>query len=466
MSGLPDRFSAVPVGVSREVRMNTSLCLQMQMRPSPQLVVISKFLGAGRAELEGMILRELDANPVLENLNTTNQGFSPGLPETSLRSPRLARARKSSGWHADRERSTDLLANCPAHESILVQLACQIRLLASGSHCDLALALLAHLDDRGYLSADPDRLAARLAVAPDQLYQALAVLHELEPPGIGARDGRDCLLIQCDHLTQEGYDCRLPRRILQSAWDDFIRQRWPQVARRAGCTREQVEEAVRFLRNNCYLYPLSMLDQPDDHLAPLADPDIIVRCCNGCYRLEIPGETDYYLQLGAEFSSVPAGTRQGYPHLTTEECAWVQKYVDRAQLIAQALKRRWETLRRVTRYLLEQQTAFFEGDLRHLKPLTRAQVAQALTLSESTVSRAVMNKVVQLPDSRLVLLSDLFDHSLPIKACIKHILEEEDRLLSDHEISERLRDFGHNIARRTVAKYRAQLNLPGKYQRR
>jgi len=430
------------------------------------MVVNSKFLCAGRAELEGMILRELSANPLLENSSVANQGFPPGLPGTAWRSRRAQPAGKGSGWHPDEERAADLLANCPAHDSILEQLTGQIRLLASGSRRDLALILLTYLDERGYLSADPARLAARLAVAPDQLRQALAVLHELEPPGIGARDARDCFLIQCNHLAQEGYDCRLARRILRRAWDDFIHQRWQRVARLAGCTREQVEEAVRFLRNNCYLYPLSLLDQPDDHLAPLADPDIIVHRVKGRYRLEIPGEADYALRFGAEFWSEDASARQGQAGYSPTECAWMQKYVDQAHLIVQALKRRWETLQRVTRYLLEQQTAFFEGDLRQLKPLTRAQVAQALALSESTVSRAVMNKVVQLPDGRLVLLSDLFDRSLPIKACIQHILEQEGRPLSDQEISLRLRGFGHNLARRTVSKYRAQLSLPGKYQRR
>jgi RNA polymerase sigma-54 factor len=432
-----------------------SLKLKTNLKFSLQLVQTARFLQASLGELEALLAEELDANPALvwerQPFDSSAAGWQvPGWRKGAF-----------DGWlsaGSEKEAVDDWLANYPDRVPILDQLAVQIGLLASGSRCELAVALLGYLDDRGFLSEPPEHLSARLRVELDEIRAALAVLHELEPPGIGACDTRECLLIQCNQLQAEGADCGAARQILEQAWDDFLNSQWKRAARRAGVSLEEVEEAARFLRNNCYPYPLTLLEEAGSSPAGLSGPDLIVSVRpDGQLELHIPGEERFSLCIASGFQPGSDGS-QG---LSPPERRWVRQHVDRAHLILQSLKQRWETLRRVGEHLIAVQQSYLLNGPSALISLTRSEVARSLGLSESTVSRAVQGKILQLPDRRLVPLSDLFDASLPVKSCLRDILAKTPHPLCDREIVELLRVQGYVVARRTVAKYRAQLALTG-----
>jgi RNA polymerase sigma-54 factor len=423
--------------------MYPSLNLKTNLKLSPQLVQTARFLQASASELEALLAEELAANPALAWSERTSR------PDTSF-----------NGWTQTRpggECAEDWLANYPARTPVLDRLAGQIGLLASGSRRELAVSLLGHLDERGFLSAPAESLSNEMGVGLADIHAALVILHELEPPGIGAGDTRECLLIQCDHLQAEGVDCAVARRVLEEAWEDFLHGRWKQVARRVGGTLDDVEAVARFLRRNCCLHPLALLDDSAERPTGLPEPDLIMALRpDGEFDLQIPGEERFSLRVAPGFQ--PGSDEAGC--LTPAERRWVRQHVDRAHLMIQSLQQRWDTLRRVGQHLIAVQRAYLQSGPSALVPLTRVEVARALGLSGSTVSRAVQGKVLQLPSRRLVPLSELFDASLPLKSCIRDILAQTHRPLCDREIVEHLQAHGHRVARRTVAKYRAQIGLP------
>jgi RNA polymerase sigma-54 factor len=426
----------------------------MQARIGPQHVMASRLLRAGRAEVEQLLLQALCDNPALELVR--------GLD--ALAAARLdSDYRLTTGGSRSEARPTDAvsLADRP---SALEQLEAQLALLVAPEDLELAQALLLSLDRHGYLRESLETLASRLGIDLPRLQRVVQVLAELDPPGIGAHDLRECLLIQCRHLQQTGIECAVSQHILEAAWDDFANHRWRRVARTLGLALPVVEETARFIARNLYPYPLQMLPEatgPDERLLA---PDLVVHRYPGAgqtlYRLELPGEEAFELRLSGAFARALQGRLEPRAELLESELRWVAAQVEQARVYMSAFAQRWITLRRIGEFIVAQQTDFFQHGPRHLQPMTRAAVAQALGMHESTVSRAVSDKILQLPDRHLLPLSTLFDASLPLKEAMRQVLFEAAGPLSDREMAERLKAQGLDVARRTVAKYRGQLNLP------
>ena len=137
----------------------------------------------------------------------------------------------------------------------------------------------------------------------------------------------------------------------------------------------------------------------------------------------------------------------------------IRRYVNRSKLFISNINQRRETMRRITECLIQVQEDYIRNGVRHLRPLTRAQVAQYLGIHESTVSRATASKYVMLPSKTVIPFSDFFSASLSAKDVIKEIITKEARPITDKEIVTRLRDQGIRVARRTVTKYRNQLGI-------
>jgi RNA polymerase sigma-54 factor len=193
----------------------------------------------------------------------------------------------------------------------------------------------------------------------------------------------------------------------------------------------------------------------------LAYPDLVIRPAGGVgqFSVQVPAAQARELTINPAFQAAIHGSKSTDSELEPHEQEWVAQSVERARMFIDALEQRWNTLRRIGEFLVEYQSDFFQRGPRYLLPLTRAEVAQRLGLHESTVSRAVSDKVIQLPNGRLVELSDLFDGTLAAKEAIRELVTG-DEPLSDREIALRLRNQSFDLSRRTIAKYREQLGLP------
>ena len=431
---------------------------QMRMTITPQMVLAHDVLRLSGDDLRAAITRELERNPAL-----TAREAPPARahPKSRLRSHSHTTAPIDSNNDDD-----DGVERAVARESALDRLAADIRLMVTDPRdLDVATRLVYALDGQGYLRASAVLLAWEMGVDRARVDRAIGVLRQLHPAGIGARDLRDCFQLQCADLAARGVDCGLAPRLLEhdQAWAEFAAQRWDRAARALGVRRQDIDHVLSFIRANLYPFPLALV--PDDRdAAPVLTPDVVVRRPpdgSAGFTVEIPAAQRYGLVINDTFARAVRDT-SAEDSLTPAQRDWVCQSVDQARAFMDALDQRWATLRRIAEYLVSHQADFFAHGARHLQPVTRADVARALNLHESTVSRAVSDKAVQLPDGQLMALGDLFDGSQAAKAAMRDLMAQTSHALTDREIARRLGMAGISLARRTVAKYREQLGIPAR----
>jgi RNA polymerase sigma-54 factor len=434
------------------------LALRTQTAVSPQMVLASRLLELPVSELEIVLQGEVTNNPALE-LDVVDD---PIWPREAL-SP-LARWKDSDGASGEDYRGEGDARVW--HASAREQLVAQARLFLTAEDVAVATHIIHSLDVHGFLRDANEALASELGASAAQIERVVSVLHELEPPGIGARDIRECFLLQCAALDADGVDCDLVRRILHEAWADFLAQRWPRVAATLGVHPSTVETARSFMCRNLYPYPLLLVDDPTPDTAIFRHADVIVRpnpdkaaAAQCLYIIEVPAAERYHLTVRRDFQQLLATNTGTSNSLPPEQQVWVGQSVAHAQSIISAVNQRWATLRRVATYVVGQQADYFTFGPGHLKPLPRVAVAQALDMHESTVSRAVRDKIMQHPNGRLFAMSDLFDGSRSVKEALRCVLEQAESPLSDRELALRLQAQGWTLARRTVAKYREELGM-------
>jgi RNA polymerase sigma-54 factor len=350
----------------------------------------------------------------------------------------------------------------------LLQLLCAS--LASAADEEIAEYLVGSLDHHGFLPATiVADTAAALACPPKRVEGVLAALHRLDPPGIGARGPRECLLIQLRRLADLGQPHRLAEQLVARYLPALAFRHFREVARGVGESPKRIEAEWQFIRDCLYPYPTHGFDPDAGELTEVATqirPDVVIRRRDNRFEAEVVERQRFDLQVNRDY----LWTRKhlGALGCTDSERAHVRSYVEQAQSLIAALKQRWDTMQRVSDALIDLQCDFLERGQSALKPLTRADVAKRVRLHESTVSRATDGKFVLLPTGRTVPFDDFFDSSLPVKEALRALICAEDprRPLSDEQLARLLVKRGFEIARRTIAKYREEEDiLPSRLRR-
>jgi RNA polymerase sigma-54 factor len=435
--------------------------MKMQVRTSPQLVLAGELLRASGADLENRVHQEIRDNPALElNHEQAYMGNSPSKVIQLQTGTRSRERRSPIEYDSGLPTFEDQLEKLAHREPVIDQLIAQAALLVNRADLETVTAMLYAIDSDGYLRVSSEDLSTQLGLEQVEIERLIPILHELEPPGIGARDLRECLLIQCRYLQTNGVHCGVVKRVLEEAWDDFTAQHWDRIAKRLRIRRTELEGTIHFISQNLNPHPLALIDHEPEASTRLHQPDLIIspKENENDFSLEIPAAAAFDLHISDGFTQLFRELSPVGEELSSQDRIWIQGHLSRARLFILSLQKRWETLRRIGEYLIQFQHAFLKNGPSNLKPLTQAMVAHALNCHESTVSRAVQNKVVQLPTGRLVAMEVFFDASLPIKAAIKQMMAESHKSMSDREMSERLAQVGYSVARRTITKYRAQLS--------
>ncbi len=415
--------------------MQTNTAIATEVRPSPQLLLTRELLSLSSDDLSQRIEAEVASNPALEWVD-----------ELSSTRP-LARA------HPEDDVSVEGVERL----SLTDHLIAQLRLQASAEDFPLGVALVYHLDRRGWLTEDLATLASELGVTSDRLWDALRLLQSLDPPGIGARNAQEALLLQLDGL--EGVDANRrtqARRLIQEFFADLGRPSRTRVARALAVSPDEVEDIIAFIRANLTPYPAHAF-WGDESPAPRLVADVIV-------SLDRTGEEEDFSVTIVEESRY----RLHVPTATSRAAAsheGVEQQVVRARLFIASLQQRWRTLRRVTEALVREQRGFVLHGPRCLRSLTQTQLAASLDVHESTISRTVRHKLAQLPDGRIVPLRAFFAGEEPVKAALHDIIKAETTSLSDESLSQELARLGFHLSRRTVAKYRAEMGIPAAHSR-
>jgi RNA polymerase sigma-54 factor len=395
---------------------------QLAMRPSPALLAFVQLLTLQGPDLEQIVEMEVSSNPALERVED-----APATGSVAV------------------EAVADLVSERD-------QLRSDVALVLPGRDRMIAEYIVESLDERGFLDADVADLAHTLGVECVRVERVLEALREIGPPGIAARDVREFLLLQIDRCG-EGPVVALARRVVTEQLEAFAAGRDPAVAAALGVARSDLDE-VRSLLGSL---------RPPAGLAAEAGAQPAIVDLVVTERPDEPGVYDVGLpeaeRLGLALSPLYERLARDGGVLTDEERACVVAQVAQARAFIERLGRRWWTLHRVAEFVVARQHGFLRVGSVGLVPLTRVEVAHALGLHESTVSRVVSGRNVQLPSGRIVAFSDFFESSLPARDALRRLVTEEDRPRSDAELAGALAACGFKVARRTVAKYRERLGI-------
>lgn len=421
-----------------------------------------------------------------------SQAISAARGEETAEEERLAaRAENEFGQFSGEDGSPgdgefDPLLLARTQTSLGEQLLLHLRATAqSAEEAQVAEYLVDSLDERGYLQLDIDEACAVLRVPCGLITQGIERLQNCDPPGIGARDLRECLLLQMRHLYEENGEEAFDTvafHILTDHWDHLIQHRHAVLARRLGVAQKRVEAALAYIQT-LKPNPAASFRVPWDHTqngqSRSIRPDVIIKRSGIGFVVEVLGFDNTSLQINPYYrglyetirtsraqGSVP---RDGGVQLSADHQKHVIAYVERAGMFLKNLQQRRRTIQKITQALIECQQGFLEtGQRSFLRPLTRTRLAKLVEMHESTVSRALLYKYVQLPTQEVVSFDIFFENAVTIKGTIAALIAEEavDAPLSDQSIVEVLNARGMNVARRTVVKYREEMRIPASYLRR
>ena len=288
----------------------------------------------------------------------------------------------------------------------------------------------------------------------------LRIIQNLDPPGVGARDLRECLMLQ---LREAGLEQSVPFRLVRDCFDELINHRWSEISKRFGISPSDVQKAADEIKKLDPKPGLMYSDASDNYIIP----DLIVEKIDGKYHVFLNDANLPRLKLSRAYQEIARDKKK----FEGESKEFISSKLNSANWMIQAIEQRRQTMLKVMNFIVDRQRDFFEKGVQHLKPLTLREVAEVINMHESTVSRVTNEKFVQTPRGVLPL-KFFFSSGLSttqgedvsargIKAQIEKLVAEEDpkHPLTDQAIVNILKESGVQIARRTVAKYRDQLGV-------
>jgi RNA polymerase sigma-54 factor len=321
----------------------------------------------------------------------------------------------------------------------------------------LVAYMLTHLDDDGLLTIALAEVANYFHVPLRQVETLRRVIQRADPVGVGSHSPTEAMLVQLQILRETNSVPDLAERLLGEGMDLLSRKQYVELARRLKVSVDRVREAAHFVSENLNPFPgrayWGDVRQPTSNGAQVYyKPDILISQLSehlgGSLVVEILFPIWGTLRVNPLY-------RQAIQEADEEQRHGMRDDLDRASLFVKCLQQRNHTIQRLLQRLVRVQKEFILRGEKHLRPLTRASLSKELGVHESTISRAVANKAVQLPNGRIIPLADFFDRSLSARIALKEIIGQESKPLSDSELVSLLAEKGFAVARRTVAKYRA-----------
>jgi RNA polymerase sigma-54 factor len=453
------------------------LAQQQKLLMTPELRQAIAILQMSSLELSEYIRNELAENPLLEEkteVEETADAQEESEPETND---------DISEWldvFGDSDRDTyDAGVNYQGEEkslenylaqkpSLYEHLEFQLHLFSTTpEEQEIGQYLIGSIDQNGYLTAKLDDVARQLNVDLEEVEKALELIQSFNPPGLGARDLPECLILQ---LRQYDKDSEIARNIINNHLTDLARGRLNHIAQKVGAPVRKVQEICDLIRT---LDPKPGLQFSGDEIKYVT-PDVIVEKIEGEYVVIINDFNFPRLIVNNMYESM---LKQADAQ-SQEARKYLEEKIGSAIWLIRSIEQRRMTLYRVSRCIVDLQTEFLDKGVKYLKPMTLRQVAEMINVHESTVSRATTNKYMQTPQG-LFELKYFFSTGVECSGedkvsskSIKHMLqdivarEDPQHPISDEAISQQLQEKGIRISRRTVAKYRQELNIPSTSARR
>ena len=340
--------------------------------------------------------------------------------------------------------------------------------------------IIGNLDDNGYLSrpianlVDDLLFTMNVETTEEEVKKVLKVVQHLDPPGIGATDLQECLLIQLERLQEENpyNDYKLCITIIKDCFDEFTKKHYDKIAKKTGATNRDLKAALDEI--------LKLNPKPGDTstsgavVSHYITPDFFITIKDSDLELSLDGRNNPELKISKQYVKMLEDFSKGKESRSMQEAAtFVRQKIDSAKWFIDAIKQRQHTLYITMKAIMDMQREYFlTGDDTKLKPMILKDIAEKVGLDISTISRVANSKYVQTPYGTF-LLKTFFSEGITneegeevstreIKKILTDCVEEEDKSkpLTDEELMNILKEKGYPIARRTVAKYREQLGIP------
>lgn len=461
-----------------EMRQDMRHELRQKLVMTPKLQQAIKLLQVPALELQQILKHELTINPMLEepdeNEDTVEE--EPTLEVTDEDDGEFRAGEGEIDWDrylkdgfemgarasGEREEQDETYERVPVVKPTLEDyLMSQLR-MATDSEEDIRIGefIVGSLDENGFLAISTEEIAGLLSVDVEKVDRVLRMVKTFDPPGIGAQDLRECLLIQ---IEQDGLHGSLAWLIVADHLKDLLQKRYPEIARRLKRTVGEIQAAADIIAR---FDPRPGTRYSSDEPRYIV-PDLIVEKVDGDYIVQLNDRNVPRLRVSRAYREILSDAKSR----GKKEHDYVVEKLNSARWLIKTIDQRRRTMIKVMEAILEVQRDFFERGVEHLKPLTLQDIAEKVGMHESTVSRVTNGKYAQTPKGVLELKyffstglkTDDGDvaSSKKIKARITDMVDKENkrRPLSDQEIAERLKEEGLIVARRTVAKYRDQLGV-------
>jgi len=476
-----------------------SLQQKLLQKLSPQQIQLMQLLQVPTIALEQRIKQEIEENPALDegaesepkdeqddylNEETQNEeqdnaddefDFSDYLDDDDTPDYKYQVNNRSKD---DEDKQLPFVSGTTFHDLLRTQLG--MRNISEEDY-NIALFIIGNLDDSGYLRRDLNALVDDLAftqnimVEVEDVERILKIIQSFDPPGVGARDLQECLLIQIKRLDKHDEPTKIAIEILEDYFDEFTKKHYSKIIKQLDITEEELKEAIDII--------LELNPKPGNSLNETSKivqhviPDFIVTYENGELHLTLNSRNAPELHISRKYKDMmehySKSTDKKAKKKNREALTFVKQKIDSAKWFIDAIKQRQNTLITTMQAIMEYQKDYFiEGDETLLKPMILKDIAEIVHLDISTISRVVNSKYVQTPFGTF-LLKDFFSESLStdsgeevstreVKKILQDVVDQEDKRkpLSDDKLAKILKEKGYNIARRTVAKYREQLNIP------
>src|SRR6059058_944688 len=466
--------------------MHQSQNFVLQQVLAPQLQQSLLILQTPLLELRNLVQQEMETNPVLKELSTelspeerdsaeasADDNFKEEFDKLATLDEEwrdyMAQSGSYSGRSQDsKDRRQFFFDSIATQETLQQNLIGQLNQTAlNAADRKAAELIIGNIDDNGFLQSTPEEMALNAGIPEEDFERMLALIRSFYPPVVGARDLRECLLIQ---LERDGKQNSLEYKIISEHMEDLGKRRFPEIARRMGISVEEVQKAAN---NIARLNPRPgqvFAAAPQNYVLP----DVTVEKVDGDYQIILNNEQIPHLRISNIYKDIIAQDNNG-----ADVKDYIRDKIRSGKFLIRSIHQRQQTISNIAHQIVSRQRDFLEHGPSHLKPMTMGDIADAIGVHETTVSRAVSGKYMATPQGIFEMkyfftpgYQTATGESLSntsVKEAILDLVKHENgnAPLSDQQIVEILNERGIPIARRTVAKYRDELNiLPSNMRRK
>ena len=455
--------------------------LKQQQKLSPLQIQTIKLIELPIQELEQRIRKEIEENPVLDEEQPAETEPDQAPREVSLSEYKEDDAIPSYRLRSDLYNSKEerpQYSTFSVKESFTQSLQEQLGYRNLTEHQYLVGSfIVGSLDDDGYLRRSVDSIVddmsfrANVETTEEEVLQMLKVIQEFEPAGVGARDLRECLLLQIRHMKRTP-EVENAEKILKNHFNEFTNKHFQKIMTRMGLSEDELKAAMsKILKLNPS--PGGQIDDSYNDQAQQIVPDFLLEYRDGELKLSMPRFSVPELRVNRKYADLLLEAANSSEREKKEAAAFVKKKLDSAKWFVEAIKQRHNTLSNTMQAIVDYQRDYFiDGDETNLKPMVLKDIAEMTGFDISTISRVVNSKYIETHFG-IYSLKYFFSEGLEnqdgeevstreLKKVLQECVDNEDKRkpLTDDELVDMMSDKGYKVARRTIAKYRDQLGIP------